>query len=1132
MAGRDRELRDLLEALAESATGRGRLILLGGEPGIGKSRLADELATRARERGHLVLWGRGWEGAGAPPYWPWVQALRTYLRSTASDELRQQLGSGAADVAQMLPELRALFPDIPPPRDAASESARFQLFDSATALLRHAARARPLLVVLDDLQAADTPSILFLRFLASQLSDMAMLIIATYRDVELTPEHPLTAAIAELDREPSTRVLVLAGLPPAAVAEYIEATADVVPHDQLVAAVWRATSGNPLFVGEAVRLLSAEGRLTELADLRSLRVAVPAGVRAVIAKRIGHLSKATARVLGLGAALGPEFGLEVVRRISDIDGDQALDLIDEAVEAGLLLPVAGVLGRYRFSHDLVRETLYDELSPGHRARLHRRIAEVLEDLYAGPSGGHLAELAFHHVQAAQLGYADSRNGDVPRLRRKAVDYARRAGDDAARSLAYEEAARLYAMALAVLDLGGVPDQGVRAEILLVLGDALTRAGDLDAARSAFLEAADNARRTGDGQQLARAALGFGGRHHWARPGKDTKLVSLLQDALVMLGGDDEPLRARLLTRLACAWRSSPERRDDSATLTRQAVEIARQLVDPAVLHYVLVGRFWATWWPENPDDRQDVAREVLRLATADGHGERIADGHFLSMLSLSELGRIPEARRELATLDRIIEDLRQPAQLWIVPGNRAWLALMEGDFQLAAELVAAEADSEYRVTPGRDDLSSARMHRFLLTREQGRVGDEEDALRRSVVDFPWYPHHRAALACAFLDLDRPAEARVVFDDLARDDLAALYPDNEWLLGMSLTGEACALLGDAAVAETLYERLAPFAGRHAIGHSDGSVGAVDRYLGLVAATLGRLDDAVRHLAAAIEINDRMGARPWTAHCQHDLADVLRRRDAPGDGARAAELDAAALAIALALGMALATRIEAATEIAPPPAATPAAPLATGTFRREGEYWTIEFGPDAFRLRDSKGMGHLARLLEVPGREIHALDLSRLESSVDGSGPARSEDLAAGRLGDSGLVLDAEAKAAYRQRLEDIRAELAEAEEWNDPGRVDRLQAEERALMHELAGALGLGGRDRVVGSATERARVSVTRAIRAAMGRITDQSESLGKHLHATIRTGTFCSYTPDPRAPITWRLSAVPRADSLVPHDQ
>lgn len=1114
--GRDRELRELDEALDGAASGRGRLILLGGEPGIGKSRLADELATRARASGYQVLWGRGWEDAGAPAYWPWVQALRTYLRSTDTEDVRQQMGSGAGDIAQMLPEVRALFPDLPSPSNGGSESARFQLFDSMATLLRNAARVHPLLVVLDDLQAADTPSILLLRFLASQLSDMRVLLVGTYRDVELTPEHPLTSAIAELAREPLTRTLLLAGLEADGVRQFIESTANLSPHDHLVAAIWRETTGNPLFVGEAIRLLSAEGRLSDIADLPTFRLAVPAGVRSVIARRIGNLDEEIARALGLGAALGPEFSLEVLRRIGDYSVDQALDLVEEAVHAGLLVSVAGVPGRYRFSHDLVRETLYDELSPGRRARLHRRIAHVLEEVYAPSPDPHLAELAFHYVEAA---HADDslEESDEERAGPKAIDYARRAGDQAARSLAYEEADRLYRMALAGLDLTDSPDQQTRAEILLALGEVQARAGDFDGGRATYLEAADTARRTGVAAHLGQAALGYGGRLHWARPGKDRLLIPLLQDALVMLGGGDKRLRVRLLTRLACAWRSSPERRSDSATLSQQAVQLARELDDPATLGYALAGRYYAIWWAENPIERHPIAAEIVANAEALGDGESLIDANLVLFMDHSEVGQMTEARNAVEAVTRLAEELRQPAQAWLGVAPRALLALMDGDYALAEELIERETDSRHQISTARDDESVARMHRFLLRRELGGLADVEAAVRASVEDFPWYPLHRSALACLLIDLDRKAEARAVFEDLGREQFRVLYRDNEWLLGMSLASEACYLLADAPAAATLYEQLRPFAGRHAIGHPEGSLGAVDRYLGLLTATLGRFDEAVRHLAAAIEINDGMGARPWTAHSQHDLGQVLLRRDAPGDRDRAEQLDVAAGATAEMLGMVLAEQIGVAT-MRTEPTSSPAAPLTSGTFRREGEYWTIEFGREAFRVRDSKGIRFLARLLGAPGREVHALELARpgaprfdADTTIDGS-------LSTDVFGDAGPVLDAEAKAAYRQRLEDLRSEREEAEGWNDPERVARLQAEEEALTHELAAALGLGGRDRSAASASERARVSVTRAIRTALVRIAEHSPALGDHLDATIRTGTFCSYMPDPRAPITWHL--------------
>jgi tetratricopeptide (TPR) repeat protein len=1112
--GRDQELAEMLRSLDAAESGQGRLVLLGGEPGIGKTRLADELTIRAADRGDLVLWGRAWEDAGAPAYWPWVQAVRAYVRSAPIDDVRRDVGTGAVDVAQMLPELRDMLPEVPDPPDRSSDSARFQLFDSTARLFRNLASRRPALVVLDDLHAADTPSILLLRFLAGQLSDMAMLVVGTYRDVELTPDHPMTTAIAEMSRERSTRVVQVSGLAVSAVDEFIRSTAGIESHGRLASAVWRATNGNPLFVGEAVRLLSAEGRLSEVADLSSLRMAVPPGIRAVIARRVGHLSDPSAAALRLGALIGPEFEVEVVGKVGSYDQDQVLDVIDEATEAGLLAPVAGTAGRYRFSHDLVRETLYDEVPRGRRARLHGRVADVLEELSTNSPRVHLAELAHHFVMASLGGDVAPSGVDAELVASKAIGYAMRAGDEASLARAYEEGARLYRMALSVLDLGH-GDENARLGALLALGDVTTRAGDLDAGRGAFLEAADIARRTGSGQHLARAALGLGGRHIWARAGNDERIVPLLQDALVMLGGDDDRLRARLLARLACAWRSAVERRDDSAALSRQAVEIARGLDDRATLSHVLVGRFWATWWPENPDDRVAIAREALDVAEASGDGERLVDAHILGLMTQMERGRVAEARDKLAILERLIEELRQPAHLWLYWAARALQALMAGDFAAAEGWIARQLGSPHHVTPARDGLTAARAQRFLLRREQGRVAEEEATLRASVADFPWYPFHQAALVCLLLDLGQTAEARSVFDRLGQGGFSALYPDNEWLFGMGLASEACARLGDVAAAAILYERLGPYAGRHAIGLAEGSLGAVDRYLGLLAATSGDLDAAASHLEAAIIGNEQMGARSWVAHCQHDLADVLRRRGDAGDGKHADELEHAARATALDLGMALADRIG--LPVDDPGTAVVGRAVTIATFRREGEYWSVAFDGDPFRVRDSKGMRHLAKLLASPGSEVHALELVDLRSS----GSVRAtlgDDLMSANLGDAGPLLDTTTKAAYRERLQDIRRELVEAEEWNDPERVARLQVEERALVHELSAALGLGGRDRAAASASERARVSVTRAIRSALDRIGRQDPTLGDHFEATIRTGTFCSYVPDPRIPITWRL--------------
>jgi hypothetical protein len=368
------------------------------------------------------------------------------------------------------------------------------------------------------------------------------------------------------------------------------------------------------------------------------------------------------------------------------------------------------------------------------------------------------------------------------------------------------------------------------------------------------------------------------------------------------------------------------------------------------------------------------------------------------------------------------------------------------------------------------------------------------------------------------------EARAIVADLARDDFHALHRDNEWLLGASLTAEACALVDDATSGAVLYGQLLPYAGRHAIGHAEGSVGAVDRYLGLLAVLAGNLDQAVAHLEAAVQMNAQMGARPWTAVSQHDLAVALRLRAAGGDAAAAVALNAAARATARELGMALADRIagageataEASAEASAEAPARASAGSAAATFRQHGDIWTIRFGGDAFSLRDARGLHHLARLLAAPGREIHALDLATAGDGGVPRGSAGSEALDSDPMAAHGPILDATARAAYRERIQDLQADIAEAEAWNDPERAARAEAELDALTQQLASAVGLGGRDRPAGSAGERARISVTRAIRSAIARIAVHSPSLGAHLEATIRTGTYCSYTPDPRAPIVW----------------
>ncbi len=1111
--GRDVELVRLLASLASASSGRGSLFLIGGEPGIGKSRLADEFAARARRDGVQVLWGRCWEGAGAPPYWAWIQALRGFLRDADPVEVRSLLGAGAADVAQMLPEIRTLIADLPQaPPD--SDSARFQLFNSTVTFMRNFARVTPTVMILDDLHAADTPSILLLRFLATQLSSMRLVVVGTYRDLVITPDHPLAPALTEMAREPITQLISLRGLHEAGVAEFIRTATGHEAAERIARAMWRETSGNPLFLGEALRLLQSERRLDDVAKGTSLRLSVPAGVREVITRRLAQLSQATVRLLTIGAALGPEFSVDAVRHISGEDSNSALEMIGEAMKAGLVLPVAASAGQFRFSHDLVRESLVGDQMAGARVELHRRVAEALEEMYGAEDEAHQAELAYHYFEAAEGGSGSENRA----IAEKAQRFAEQAGNVATSALAYEEADRFFRMSLAALDRGGAPDPLVRTRLLLDIGEVDSRSGDLDSAQRAYLEVVELTRRSGDVRNLARAVLGYGGRVGWARPGADTRLIPLLHEALALLGGADDRLRVRLMTRLACAFRSSPDKREQSDSLSREAVETARRLDDPATLGYALVGRYYAVLWPENADQRIDLATETVEVANAAGDAELLVDGHLLLWLSDTEHGRKPDARSSLDDVSRLALELRQPAQMWLGIGPRALVALMEGDFDLAERLIQEQMEVSQPLSAVRDNVSAARMHAFLLAHERDQLVTVEPEVRLAVDEFPWYPLHRAALAILLLETGRREEAKRVFAALADNAFAALYRDNEWLLGMSLASYCCSKLHDAAAAADLYEQLVPFAGRHAIGHAEGSVGIVDRYLGLLAVVLDQIEPAIEHLRRAVDLNAAIGARPWAAHSQRDLAMALRRRGSVADLEEAVTLEQSALSTARLLGM---TRLERElslpgdVEATRPP--TEQAAESKGLFRRDGEYWTIEFGGDQFRIRDAKGLRYIGRLIAAPGREMLALDLAR---DADGS-PSKivgyDDALVADDGGGAGPRLDPDAKEAYRSRVQELRLEIEQANEWNDPERAASAQRELDFIARELSAAVGLGGRDRPAASASERARISVTRAIRLAMAKIAENNVSLGAHFEATIHTGTYCAYRPDPRVPIVWQ---------------
>src|SRR4051812_10947436 len=667
--GRRDEFNRLAAGLDDAFGGQGRLFLLAGEPGIGKSRLAEEVGALASSRGARVIVGRCWEAGGAPAYWPWVQALRTHVDACDAATLRSQLGGAAGELAQILPELRELLPDVPEPLSTDPDGARFRLFEAVRSMLLGASQDRPVVVVLDDLHAADEPSLLLLRFVARGMAASRLLVICSYRTVDPVPRDPLSPALAALVREPQADHLMLAGLSEQEVEQYLELAREVEPSQRVVRAIHAETDGNPLFVTEIVRLLADEREMAE----SDTPLRIPDGLRAVIGQRVGRLSEPCRNLLTAASVLGREFGLDVVGRLSRLERDELLEVLDEAMRECLVGEVPGSPGRLRFGHALIRDTLYDQLTPARRMQLHQRAAENLEVLYAADREPHLAELAHHFFAAAAAG-----NGG------KAADYTRRAAERAAFQLAYEEAVRLYELAMQVAQ-----DGVARCNLLLALGDAQGRAGRTPDAKQSLRAAAELAAELQMPDELARAALGYGGRIMWDISRDDGYLMPLLERALVALSEDDSPLRARVLARLAggpLRDASFPPQR--KAALSQEALEMARRIGDLPTLTYALDAYVVAQESPANTRQLMDMSTELLDVSLQLGEKERMLEAHEHRHGRFLELGRMPQARAELEAMAALAQELRQPGQDWLVAACAARLALLEGRFADAERLAA------------------------------------------------------------------------------------------------------------------------------------------------------------------------------------------------------------------------------------------------------------------------------------------------------------------------------------------------------------------------------------------------------------------------------------------------------------
>ncbi len=493
MVGRARELEVFRAAFDRMLAGRRQLVLIGGEPGIGKTRCAEALADAAEDQGALVLWGRCREEAGAPPYWPWVQILRAYIDASSLDEVRLNMGTAAKDIAALVPELLDPSHQAQPASTAmeSANPARFRTFDAIRQFFHQAAQQVPIALVLDDLHWADAPSLSLLEFLSQEMPRSRLFVIATYRDADAARNSPLLSTLGGLCRDSDVERMHLAGLSQAALGQVAERLCKVSLSDSAIKMIYERTDGNPLFAIELIKVLIDESAGAAIA---ATPARIPAGVRETIGRRLNRLSERCNDMLCVAAVHGRQFTARELAVAMEEDMQGVLTALEPAVKAGIVQAMPEPAGGYQFTHALIRETLYEEIPAAERLRLHGRAGDVLAAAHGAHPESALTRIAHHYYEAAALGKVD-----------KAVVYALRAADSAVRMYAYEDALLHYGRVIDMLERGGSAHDERLARAYILKGSALMQLGQVQNSIDVLLEAVNRIRVLGKRRAAGRCA---------------------------------------------------------------------------------------------------------------------------------------------------------------------------------------------------------------------------------------------------------------------------------------------------------------------------------------------------------------------------------------------------------------------------------------------------------------------------------------------------------------------------------------------------------------------------------------------------------------------------------------------------
>jgi class 3 adenylate cyclase len=878
--GREAELERLRKAFDEAVSAHGGLVMLVGEPGIGKTRTTQQLETYAKMRGAQVLWGRTHESAGAPPYWPWLQAGGQYAAAHVDDlttVIGPQMPPGSVgELSRIFPWLRQGPNFVEPEEISDPEVAQFRLFDAYTSYLKAIANQAPLVVALDDLHWADKPTLQLLQHVARELSRMRVLIVGNYRDTDITRQSALSETLASLNRESGFDRIVLRGLTHDEVAAYIKARANVEPRREVLDRIYEETEGNAFFLSEVVNLMAQEGTLSKdsISD-----IAIPDGVREALGRRLNRLAEETNELLQVAAIIGRDFTYETLTLLGDRDEDELLKMIEEALEARVIEETEQA-GRYRFTHAQMQETLLAELSTTRRVRLHGQVAEALERRYGARAEERAGRLAMHFGEAATLS---------PRFSEKAARYAAIAGRQALAQLAYPEAARHFRAALAARE--GQETDDDMAELLRDLGVAALSNAEVTEAWRSLRDAFEYYARKGDVARAVDAAYRAGTSMLLVRP----SLVRLIERALALVATGTEEygkLQAALGQSLGLMGQVARAREAFA-----HAEAVAQKLGLRRLELGVLRSSQHVIGFNLQMEEAFAIGDRTIALARELNEPSIEAGAHFFNS-GQDWVGRLERAEEHAAACVALAERLRVP--YWIIGAAHAEarVAARRGDWDRAQRALERGLEAglpDARILAACAYVASQRGDTKAATRFLRRLSD-------LVAPVPPGPNAEYAMLTA-------AAALVAHIGGLTPDAELIRRSSEAVLASPVRGAAL-LRSFAHLSRALLAHMTKNAIEAAefLPHIEalGSLVPGDRFpqsdhmRGLLLETLDRLDEAVEAIESALAFLPPTYV-PSRAEAAYDCARLRLRRGAPGDRERARALINEALGQAQKLGM---------------------------------------------------------------------------------------------------------------------------------------------------------------------------------------------------------------------------------------